>query len=106
MMLVNIPQAIAWYVLYSASEVIHFYIVAAVMGITIGFLDAPVVAYIGEVTEPRLRGILISLCGVLLNIGILFEYFIGAILSWRTMSLISALGPILIFIAVSQVSSI
>lgn len=103
-MLGNIPQVIVWCALYYANTVIHFYIVAAVMGITLGFIDAPVVTYIGEVTEPELRGILVTLCGILLNIGILFQYFINMVFHWRIMSLLSALGPILIFIAVSWVS--
>uniref|UniRef100_A0A1B6E8P1 Major facilitator superfamily (MFS) profile domain-containing protein n=1 Tax=Clastoptera arizonana TaxID=38151 RepID=A0A1B6E8P1_9HEMI len=103
MMVMNIPQLIGWLMLYSANTVPMLYGAVTVMGLSIGFMEAPVLSYIGEITEPRLRGVLSSIAGVFLNVGIMLEFYIGAITYWRTMALISALWPVLTFIMLSQV---
>ncbi|XP_054265636.1 facilitated trehalose transporter Tret1-like [Macrosteles quadrilineatus] len=103
MLVVNIPQLIGWLMLYSATSVPWLYAAVTVMGLSVGFMEAPVLSYIGEITEPRLRGVLCSIAGMYLNIGIMLECYIGALTHWRTMALISALGPALCFLILSQV---
>lgn len=58
MLIVNIPQLIGWLLLYSATSVPGLYLAVTVMGLSVGFMEAPVLSYIGEITEPRLRGVL------------------------------------------------
>ncbi|XP_046672094.1 facilitated trehalose transporter Tret1-like [Homalodisca vitripennis] len=103
MLVVTIPQMIGWLLLYSADSVPWLYTAVTVMGLSVGFMEAPVLSYIGEITEPRLRGVLSSIAGIFLNVGIMLECYIGALTDWRSLALISALGPVLIFILLSQV---
>lgn len=58
MLVVNIPQVVGWLVLYTATSVRSLYLAVVIMGLSVGFMEAPVLSYIGEITEPRLRGVL------------------------------------------------
>lgn len=51
--------------------------------------------YIGEIAETSIRGALGSFFQLFLTIGILFTYVIGAVTDWKTLSIISAVIPIL-----------
>ncbi|XP_054266805.1 facilitated trehalose transporter Tret1-like isoform X2 [Macrosteles quadrilineatus] len=103
MMVVNIPQLMAWVALHYATSATTLFVSVATMGLSLGFMEAPVLSYIGEISEPRLRGVLSSLGGIFFNFGLVVSAFIGASTDWRTMMLWSALSPILAFLALSLV---
>lgn len=105
MMAVNIPQVIGWAILCFSQKVEQLYIGAVIMGLSVGFMEAPAMSYLGEVCEPRLRGTLSSFSETFLLVGILFEFFIGAVLYWRYACAASALIPVGAFILIYIVST-
>lgn len=55
--------------------------------------------YIGEIAEPAIRGALGSFFQLFLTVGILFTYVVGGFTDWRTLSIISAVVPIIFGLA-------
>lgn len=49
MILVNIPHIIAWLMLYQAGSLEEMYIAAILLGLGVGFMEAPIVTYVGEI---------------------------------------------------------
>ena len=39
------------------------YVSAVIMGLGIGFMEAPIITYVGEISQPEMRGILTSYSG-------------------------------------------
>ncbi|KAG8336500.1 hypothetical protein J6590_043064 [Homalodisca vitripennis] len=103
MMFVNVPQFAAWLMLYYATTKLTLFAAVTLLGLSIGFMEAPVLSYIGEVSEPRLRGVLSTVGGIFFNIGLTLESVIGATTDWRTMVLITSAAPVTAFVALSLV---
>lgn len=61
---------------------------------------------VSEVSEPSVRGTLLSLSTVARNAGIFVVYLLGSFLSWRQVSLACSSVPILILIAICFVNKI
>ena len=53
--------------------------------------------YIGEISDPKIRGRLASLATVFLSLGILFSYSVGAYLHWRTSCYVLTIPSIVLF---------
>lgn len=75
-------------------------------GLCIGLMQAPTLSYIGEISEPRLRGILSTLSGIFQNIGFLIINLIGSLTDWRSMALYSSAAPIAAFLSLCLVSDL
>ncbi|XP_046672093.1 facilitated trehalose transporter Tret1-like [Homalodisca vitripennis] len=103
MMFVNVPQFAAWLMLYYATTKFTLFAAVTLLGLSIGFMEAPVLSYIGEVSEPRLRGVLSTVGGIFFNVGLTLESVIGATTDWRTMVLITSAAPVTAFVALSLV---
>ncbi|RZF35770.1 hypothetical protein LSTR_LSTR012068 [Laodelphax striatellus] len=103
MMLINIPILVAMLILANSSSVEVFYIVSALFGACIGFMEAPTITYIGEISEPDFRGILTTYAEAMLNAGFVFIYICGSFLHWRTATLSAAIIPMLALVAVYMI---
>lgn len=103
MLVVNIPQLIGWIILYFATNKYFLYFAAVILGISIGCMEAPVLSYVGEITQPSLRGVLSSLSETFVFIGALVECIIGALTDWRSTCGISAIFPVTAFMLISMV---
>lgn len=68
-----------------------------------GLKDAPSVVYVSEVSQPSIRGTLLSLGPIARNSGQFVVYLLGSFLSWREVSLACATLPIIIVMAISCV---
>lgn len=95
MMIVCLPFFAGWILLYYAKSVNMILMATIIMGIGIGFCEAPIISYLGEVCEPRIRGALTLLTGASGNMGVLAIFFVNAITDWRTTCLISSVVPLL-----------
>lgn len=49
MIVVNIPHIVAWTMLYYADSSEMVFMAAILLGLGIGFMEAPVVTYVGEI---------------------------------------------------------
>lgn len=49
MILVNIPHIIGWYVFYNSTTIAELYFATILLGLGVGFMEAPVITYVGEI---------------------------------------------------------
>ncbi|CAH0753944.1 unnamed protein product [Bemisia tabaci] len=103
MILVNIPIFVAWILLYVAESIAAFYTVAVIMGLSIGLSEAPLSCYIGETSEPHLRGTLATIMSTAMIIGYFIMYTLGYFFDWRTAALISSAFPIVTFVLMTPI---
>lgn len=94
MVVANFPSIFGWIMLYYTHSVTLLYASTVLMGLSIGFSEAPILSYVGEITEPRLRGTIASLATTATMIGMLLIYILGYFFEWRTVALLSTLCPI------------
>lgn len=66
-------------------------------------MEAPIITYVGEISEPRFRGMLISYAGIFVSLGFVVIYAMGNLADWQTVAGISGLVPVITIIAISQV---
>lgn len=100
MMLLNIPHILAWIMLYRATSVPEMYAAAILMGLGSGFMEAPVVTYVGEISQPQIRGVLTSCAGVMATLGFFIGYLLGTVFYWRTLALVCLSVPLLTVVAI------
>lgn len=63
MILVNITPLVGWLMTGLSHSVTMLYISNAIMGLGIGFMEAPVLTYVGEISQPSIRGMLTAYTG-------------------------------------------
>ncbi|XP_047034896.1 facilitated trehalose transporter Tret1-like [Helicoverpa zea] len=92
--LVNIPHVVAWLLMYYAYDVPSLFIGNALLGIGTGIMEAPSVTYVGEISDPSIRGILTTLTNGFTATGIFVAYLLGTVLPWRQAALVALTVPL------------
>ncbi|CAG9793501.1 unnamed protein product [Diatraea saccharalis] len=92
--MVNIPHVVAWILMYFASTVTMLFAANALLGFGTGLMEAPLNAYVGEITEPSLRGMLCTSTQMFYSAGVLLMFFLGKIMNWREAALVSLAAPV------------
>lgn len=69
----------------------------------VGFMEAPIITYVGEISEPRFRGMLTSYAGIFVSLGFVVIYAMGNFTDWQHVAAVSCAVPIITIIAISQV---
>ncbi|KZC08782.1 Facilitated trehalose transporter Tret1, partial [Dufourea novaeangliae] len=103
MLLINIPFIIAWLIFYYATTAGMLFIALALTGLTGGLLEAPVMTYVAEVTQPHLRGMLSATSSMSVILGIFTQMLSGKLTNWRTVALINLTYPVICLIALCLV---
>lgn len=103
LILVNIPHLIAWLLMYYAWDVPSLFLANALLGIGTGIMEAPSVTYVGEVSDPMLRGTLTTLTNCFTSIGMFVAYLLGTVVPWRQAALLSLTVPIATMLLVLMV---
>ncbi|KRT83314.1 membrane transporter, partial [Oryctes borbonicus] len=98
MQLVNIPFLCAWIMLKYTTSIYLIFIALCLTGLSGGLLEAPVITYVAEICQPRLRGMLSSTSTLSVMGGILIQFLFGTFFHWRTVALINCIFPIASFI--------
>lgn len=75
----------------------------AMTGLTGGLLEAPVMTYVAEVTQPHLRGMLSATSTMAVILGVFTQMLSGKLAHWRTVAAINLAYPIICFIALCLV---
>ncbi|CAH0731940.1 unnamed protein product, partial [Brenthis ino] len=91
--LVNIPMILAWILMYYSWNLPSLFTANALLGISSGIMEAPINSYVGEISEPSIRGALCTVTQFFTSFGILIMYFLGTIVDWRTAALICLVAP-------------
>uniref|UniRef100_A0A2H8TS97 Facilitated trehalose transporter Tret1 n=1 Tax=Melanaphis sacchari TaxID=742174 RepID=A0A2H8TS97_9HEMI len=100
MALVSVPQLIGWYVLWRAGNAFDLYVSCVALGLSMGLSEAPVLTYVGETVEPRLRGPLSSVSTFTIMLGSFVAYLMSTVMPWRTVAMINMAVPVVSFAAV------
>lgn len=98
MQLVNVPIFISWLIFYYSQHVYHLYIALCVSGFTGGMLEAPVLTYVAEIAEPRIRGMLSATGSTCIILGIFSQFLMATFLEWRAITIVSSGVPIIAII--------
>lgn len=84
-----------WTMLGFAQNHAMVLVARALCGAAVGMMAAPSQVFLGEMSEPRMRGILVGVPFVSYSIGILYVFLIGSLISWRYMCAVAA-SPIVV----------
>ncbi|KAF6199903.1 hypothetical protein GE061_006201 [Apolygus lucorum] len=96
MIYLQVPLLLGWILPYFATSIWELYLAASIMGLGVGFVQAPIATYIGEVTQPQYRGALASVAYFMFTLGQALVFLIDVITGdWRTTAIISSILPIL-----------
>lgn len=99
-----IPQIFGWLLIYFAKSVFLLYGAVIFFGVSAGSLEAPTLAYMGEITQPQLRSMVVGLTSLAFSGGFLFVYLLGSLFTWKTVAMICLAIPIVAIIAINFVS--
>lgn len=80
--------------LYRATSVWEIFIGNALLGLGSGLMDAPVIAYVGEIGEAEFRSFLMAYTFISLPLGSLFVSVLNTWMPWRTAAMVCMLVPI------------
>lgn len=96
MILTNVPYMVSQIMFFYAERVQTMYACSILMGLSVGFSGGPLTSYVGEVSEPKLRGTLMAATNVLYFAGFLILTITYAITKqWRLTVLIGIAIPII-----------
>ncbi|XP_017761257.1 PREDICTED: facilitated trehalose transporter Tret1-like [Eufriesea mexicana] len=103
MMLTTIPFIAAWIIFHYATTTGMLFVALAMTGLTGGLLEAPVMTYVAEVTQPHLRGMLSATSSMSIILGTFTQMLGGKLANWRTVTLINMAYPLICFVALCVV---
>lgn len=94
MIVSNLPLLPAWFMLYRATNIWEIFIGNALLGLGSGLMDAPVIAYVGEIGEAEFRSFLMAYTFISLPLGSLFVSVLNTWMPWRMAAMVCMLVPI------------
>uniref|UniRef100_A0A1B6FS48 Major facilitator superfamily (MFS) profile domain-containing protein n=1 Tax=Cuerna arida TaxID=1464854 RepID=A0A1B6FS48_9HEMI len=89
-----IPFIISWCLITMASSAWELYIARVIVGIATGASSAVAPMYVGEIAESSVRGSLGSFFQLMITVGILYVYVLGACVSYTILAIMCGLVPI------------
>ncbi|KAH8407938.1 hypothetical protein KR222_004179 [Zaprionus bogoriensis] len=93
----DVPFILAWLSISFANSAGWLYFGRFLIGISTGSFCVVAPMYISEIAETSIRGTLGTLFQLLLTMGILFVYIVGSLVSWRVLSMMCLVVPIVLF---------
>ncbi|XP_055902119.1 facilitated trehalose transporter Tret1 isoform X1 [Eupeodes corollae] len=99
MQIVNLPILGSWLLFHFATSTEHLYAALCLAGIGGGLMEAPVLTYVAEITEPKYRGILSVLGSTCVIGGVFVQFILGSFLDWRTIAAINTVFPVISIVA-------
>lgn len=100
MLLIVIPFTLGWALIIFAQNITMMIIGRALLGVSSGGICVAAPMYTGEIAEKDIRGMLCSLFQLLITVGILFVYVVGAFVTTFWLSVICASIPLIFGILV------
>ncbi|KAK7869520.1 hypothetical protein R5R35_002295 [Gryllus longicercus] len=93
MQFINLPFIAAWLVFHFASSLTELYLALVLVGLAGGLMEAPVLTYVAEITQPHLRGMLSATSSMCVILGVFVQFLLGNFLPWRTVAAVNACFP-------------
>ncbi|XP_069690857.1 facilitated trehalose transporter Tret1-like [Periplaneta americana] len=101
--LINIPYFLGCILVGTAPSVGVLFLANVVMGTTVGFTEAPINSYFGEICQPELRSILAGSAGIYYQVGMFLLFVLGGLTDWRTTALILSAMPLITMLLLCKV---
>ncbi|XP_033163959.1 facilitated trehalose transporter Tret1 isoform X1 [Drosophila mauritiana] len=98
MQFVNLPILAAWLMFHFATRTEHLYAALCLAGLGGGLMEAPVLTYVAEITEPKYRGILSALGTTCVITGVFIQFILGSLMDWRSVAAVSSAFPVITII--------
>ncbi|XP_017848501.1 facilitated trehalose transporter Tret1 isoform X2 [Drosophila busckii] len=95
MQFVNLPILAAWLLFHFSTRTEHLYAALCLAGLGGGLMEAPVLTYVAEITQPKYRGILSALGTTCVITGVFIQFILGSLMDWRTVAAVSAAFPVI-----------
>lgn len=102
--MLTIPLTITWILLGFAQSFPLICIGFTIVGFCMGLKETPAITYVSEISEPSIRGAMITMALLSHQAGFLVVFGFGMIFSWRQVAFICALFPFSCFVTVLFVS--
>ncbi|KAH8274117.1 hypothetical protein KR044_011108 [Drosophila immigrans] len=94
MQLINLPMLAAWLLFHYATCTEHMYVALCFVGIGGGLMEAAVITYVAEITDPKYRGMFSALATTCVSLGVFTQFLLGSLLHWRTVAIVSTVIPL------------
>ncbi|KAK6622024.1 hypothetical protein RUM44_001831 [Polyplax serrata] len=94
-----LPFIVSWIIIVFANQVVALFVARLLAGIATGGICVVAPLYIGEIAETSIRGNLGSYFQLLLTVGILFSYMLGALLDYTWLGIVSGVAPVVFLVA-------
>jgi len=94
LIITEIPALLGWLLIVFATDIRMIYAGRFFVGLGSGMVGAPARVYTSEVTQPHLRGMLTAFASVGVSTGVLIEYALGSMLTWKVCATISGIVPL------------
>lgn len=76
----SIPFIVCWVLTYLAKSWVLLFVARLVSGISVGASCSVIPVYIGEITEPKIRGAGSAMLSLMIQLGYIFGYGLGPLL--------------------------
>jgi len=99
----SVPFLLSWIMITVANAVGILYVARLIAGFATGAFTVVAPMFIGEIAESSVRGALGSYFQVMLTVGILYTYVVGAIADYVWLGILSGIIPVVFFVTFLQV---
>lgn len=106
MILANFPVLVSWYYFYYSTSTTDLFIANGLLGFSSGFLKIPCISYVGEISQPTIRGILVSSSTVSTTVGPLLIFLLATMTTWRNIALFACILQLLTLAVLFLVSTL
>jgi len=88
------PFVLSWFLITYASSALELYLARFICGVATGASSAVAPMYVGEIAESSVRGSLGSFFQLMMTVGILYTYTLGAYVSYTSLAIFCGVIPI------------
>lgn len=96
--ILSVMPLASWVMVYIAKSPTVLYFARLLAGAWLGSVITVFPMYVGEVSEPKIRGAFSTLFHAMVNSGVLFTYIVGPLVDYYTFTVILGAFPLLFFI--------
>lgn len=101
-LLACVPHTAAWMLLHTAQSAEQVFAAGILLGFGAGLL-VPVVTFVGEISQPSVRGVLLILSTMSTMFGVFSVFTLGTLLVWRDVALVGFAVPLVAACAIFAV---
>ncbi|XP_012531503.1 facilitated trehalose transporter Tret1 [Monomorium pharaonis] len=97
LLLLTVPFLLSWAIIIFTSKLWLIYVARFMVGVAVGAACVVVPTYISEIAETSIRGTLGAMFQLLLTVGILVAFIIGALMNYTAFAIICGLIDVIFF---------